>query len=72
MLFIILYTFIYDYFKIIINEILKFGLKDLINNSEFWNEISQFIPTKYNWSFFIIGEIVILINFIRFIIRIKR
>ena len=70
--FIILYTFIYDYSKIIFNEILKFGLKNLINNIEFWNKISQFIPTKFNWLFFIIGEIIILINFIGFIKRIKR
>jgi len=70
--FIILYTFIYDYSKIIFNEILKFGLKNLINNIEFWNKIQQFIPTKFNWLFFIIGEIIILINFIGFIKRIKR
>jgi hypothetical protein len=70
--FIILYTFIYDYSKIIFNEILKFGLKNLIKNIEFWNKISQFIPTKFNWLFFIIGEIIILINFIGFIKRIKR
>lgn len=59
---IILYTFLYDYTKIIIKgNFLKdyFGLE---NNPEFQNIISHYIPINYNWSLFIIGEILIIIS----------
>ncbi|MGC8943970.1 MAG: hypothetical protein ACP5IV_00440 [Caldisericia bacterium] len=58
---IILFTFIYDYLKLIIDGIIKYGFKNLMNNIVFLNEISMFIPTKYNYLLFIIGEILIVI-----------
>ena len=58
--FIIFCTFIYDYFIIIFHEGLASGFSNLTTNPHLQEMISQYVPTSYNWSLFLVGEILIL------------
>jgi hypothetical protein len=56
----ILYTFLYNYTKIIISGGFTKDFLNLATNSEFIKIVNSFIPTSYNWILFIIGEGLIL------------
>ena len=53
-------TFIWDYFRIIVQEGLLSSFWTLANNEHLQEIISQYKPTYYNWWLFTIGEILIL------------
>jgi hypothetical protein len=56
-----LFTFVYDYGKIIFsNEFYKEFFK-LSTNKEFQEIVGNYIPVYYNWPLFILGEILILV-----------
>lgn len=57
---IIFITFIYDFSKIIISGGFLSELATLVTDKEFQNAVLQFVPGKYNWCFFSIGELLIL------------
>ncbi|MGQ9706622.1 MAG: hypothetical protein ACUVWP_06420 [bacterium] len=59
--FIIFITFIWDYSMIIIKGGFLPKLVNLSKNPEFITAISQYIPSKFNWLSFTIGELMILI-----------
>lgn len=62
--FIIFCTFIWDYFRIIIQEGLLSSFWTLANNKHLREIISQYKPTYYNWWLFAVGEILILFTLI--------
>ncbi len=62
--FIIFCSFIWDYFRIIVQEGLLSSFWKLANNAHLQEIISQYKPTYYNWWLFIIGEILILFTII--------
>ena len=62
--FIIFCTFIWDYFRIIVQEGLLSSFWTLANNEHLQEIISQYKPTYYNWWLFTIGEILILFTLI--------
>lgn len=59
--FLILYSFTEDFFKLIYTNNLFSQFLTLSTNDEFWKIISEFIPTSYNWTAFIAGEFLILL-----------
>ena len=69
--FIIFSTFIWDYTKIIIQGGFISSLSALGANPVFEKEVSQYIPTFYQWPIFIMGEILILYVLIRFCNRMR-
>ena len=62
--FIIFCTFIWDYFRIIVQEGLLSSFWTLANNEHLQEIISLYKPTYYNWWLFTIGEILILFTLI--------
>ena len=64
----ILYTFIYDYLRIILQRNFLYDFANLLNNSEYLGEVSSFIPSYYNWPLFLLGEIFIIIGIYLFYI----
>ena len=62
--FIIFCSFIWDYFRIIVQEGLLSSFWKLANNAHLQEIISQYKPTYYNWWLFTIGEILILLALI--------
>jgi len=62
--FMIFCSFIWDYFRIIVQEGLLSSFWKLANNKHLQEIISQYKPTYYNWWLFIIGEILILFTII--------
>jgi hypothetical protein len=70
----ILYTFLYDYSKLVIQ---KGFVSDFFNptiNPELCHAVSNYMPTNYNWIVFFIGEFFVitsLIFFYRRIVKIK-
>ncbi len=69
--FIIFSTFIWDYTKIIIQGGFISSLSTLGANPVFKREVSEYIPTFYQWPIFIMGEILILYILIRFCNRMR-
>ena len=63
---IMLYTWIIDYLKLIINNGYLSQFFNLLNNSEFQKIVGNFSPSHYNWMLFIIGEILMIIAIYRF------
>jgi len=63
-IFIIFCTFIWDYFRIIVQEDLLSSFWTLANNEHLQEIISQYKPTYYNWWIFAVGEILILFTLI--------
>lgn len=59
--FFIFISFIKDYSLILFRGGFLSDLLHLANNPEFQHIISTYIPTKYGWGMFVIGEILILI-----------
>jgi hypothetical protein len=58
--FIIFTSFIWDYSKLIIQKGFFSNFWTLATNQDFQQIISQYVPADYNWSLFIIGQILIL------------
>ncbi len=61
--FIILYTFIYDYGRIVIENGFLSQLFTLADNEEFWNIITNYIPQHFNWLLFALGCLTIAISY---------
>lgn len=68
---IILYTFTWDYFKLIFQYSFLQEFNTLSGNDHFWQIMSNYKPTYYNWYLFAIGEVLILFTLIKVIKRIK-
>ena len=70
--FMVFVTFIWDYSRLIIqgNFIARFW--ELGADPEFQKIISSYVPTKYNWRLFALGETVILCALALLYIRMKR
>ncbi|MBN4051620.1 hypothetical protein JYU16_02285 [bacterium AH-315-M05] len=62
----ILTTFIWDYFKLIIEGDFLSGFWTLATNEEFQLVLTQYIPDDYNWTVFVVGEVLILIGLYRY------
>ena len=62
----ILYTFIYDFGKIIIEGDFLHQLITLPDNPEFNGILTSFIPVQYQWGLFSIGIIIILFSILLF------
>jgi len=60
----ILYTFLYDYGRILFNT----GFKA---NQIFYKEVSTYIPEKFNWGVFYFGLLLIVFSFLISILRKK-
>jgi len=58
--FLILFSFTQDFFKLIIQNDLLDKFFTLTTNDYFWELISQFKPTSYNWWIFAPGLVLIL------------
>lgn len=58
--FMILLTFIWDYFKIIIQGGFISDFFNLLSNQGFIEIVSNYVPTHYAWGWFIAGELLIL------------
>lgn len=57
----ILYTFIYDYSKLIIQNNLLADLAGIMQSEKFITLASTLIPTFYNWPLFLIGESILIL-----------
>jgi hypothetical protein len=57
---IILYTFLYDYTKLIINSGFAGDFLNLAKRPDFHAVISSYVPLHYSWLVFLIGEIFIV------------
>ncbi|MDD5582380.1 MAG: hypothetical protein PHS99_04100 [Candidatus Marinimicrobia bacterium] len=67
--FIIFYTFIYDYSKIIIQGGFLSRFWDLAKDDHFWHIISYYKPTSFQWLLFLVGEALIVLAIILMIKR---
>jgi len=56
----ILYTFTWDYSRIIIQGWPLLNSESSMGDTHFWEVISAYVPTYYNWYLFILGEVFIL------------
>lgn len=64
----VLYTWMYDYGKLIFNGYVK-DFFTLTNNEQFMQIIDSYIPQTYNWLVFLIGFIFVIIGMILFYFR---
>lgn len=55
-----LYTFLYDYGKILFEGNYFSEFLTLATNERFIQEVGNYIPTSYNWTLFIIGEVLLI------------
>lgn len=60
----ILYTFIYDYSKILFENKFYEKLNSLTTDEAFWGLVSSYIPQKFNWIIFFFGCILISLSYI--------
>lgn len=70
--FLILYSFMSDYLKLIIQNDFLSGFWGLSGNKHFWQVISQFKPVYYNWYLFSLGEIIIVIVIVQVFMHIRK
>ncbi|MDA3904691.1 MAG: hypothetical protein PF484_01320 [Bacteroidales bacterium] len=63
--FLIFYSFIEDYLNLIIKNDFLSNFWNLSSDERFWQIISQYVPTYYNWYLFSIGEIILLAVFVQ-------
>ena len=68
---VILFTFLVDYGTIIVNNGFYNDFANLLQNKQFIDIVSSYIPTEYNWFLLGLGEILILIA-IAIIWRVKQ
>ncbi|HOW36764.1 MAG TPA: hypothetical protein PLK34_00750 [Candidatus Pacearchaeota archaeon] len=69
--FITLYTWLYDYGKLIIGGGYTKDFFTLTENSQFMQAITTYVPTNYNWPAFILGLALALTSLFLFYIRTK-
>lgn len=65
----ILYTFLYDYTKIIIENDFWKDLSNLSQNQKFWEIVQNYVPRKYNWFVFGVGCLIIGLNYAQVFIK---
>jgi hypothetical protein len=65
----VIYTFLYDYGKIIISGGFAKDFFSLAANPEFGVAVSNYAPTSYNWVIFALGEALILLSCGLFFLR---
>ncbi len=58
--FLIFYSFIEDYLKILIQNEFFTNFWAFSSNEQLWKELSEFKPIYYNWFLFALGEIVLI------------
>ncbi|MFH1500317.1 MAG: hypothetical protein ABIE22_00015 [archaeon] len=68
----ILYTFLYDYGKLIFDWGHFKDFLMLASNQEFMKVISEYAPVDYNWGVFLLGELLILLSVLFFYLRNKK
>src|SRR3989344_5143315 len=68
----VLYTWVYDYGKIIIAGGFLKDFFSLIKNQQFFDIVENYVPQPYNWAMFIIGLLFSTIGIILFYIRTKK
>lgn len=66
---IILYTWMYDFGKIIIEGGFIPDILNLTTNTEFAQIVESYIPTVFNWPLFLIGFALLIIPIYRFYLR---
>ena len=64
----ILYTWMIDFFKLILNQ---GQFTKLLKNPEFQKTVAEFIPTTYNWPIFTLGITIIITAIIIWFKRVK-
>jgi hypothetical protein len=64
---IIILTFVWDYTQIIVNEVIVLSLRNILISANFWEAISTYKPSYYNWYLFVLGEGFIISAIIRFL-----
>ena len=67
----ILYTWLSDYFQVIISGGFAKDFFTLANNPQLYNLLSSYIPANYNWQVYILGITLSAIAVIKFYARIK-
>ncbi len=67
----ILYTYLYDYGKLIISNGFLKDFFELATKTEFHQIVSSYVPLSYNWILFWIGEVLIVIAIVMIYIRTK-
>jgi hypothetical protein len=68
----ILVTYIWDYSRLIIGGGFLSGLSGLAENEEFQEAVSDYIPGRYNWGLFALGEALLLAAMAIMAIRTRR
>lgn len=68
---VILFTFIWDYLKIIIQGGFLNRFFSLANDLHFQSIVTSYIPAAYRWNLFVIGEFLILCSLVFFVKRMK-
>jgi len=68
----ILYTFLYDYGKLIIANGFLPNFFELAADEEFKEIVLQYVPAYYNWSLFVVGMLLIITAVILLCIRNKK
>jgi len=69
---IVLYTFLYDYSKLIFGGGFANEFFTLATNQKFINLISNFAPTSYMWKTFIFGEILVIMGIVMYYLRVEK
>lgn len=67
--FTIIFTFIYDYLKILIENDLLRDFANLTERKEFWDVITSYVPTDFNWLIFSAGCLIIGLNYFLVFLR---
>lgn len=65
-------TFVSDFTRLIINSRLLNKLSTLAVEPEFANVVNSFVPQKFNWLVFILGEIIIIVPFVIYLFRYRK
>ena len=68
----ILYTWLYDYVKIIFSNGFVKDFFTLAENQQFTQVVSSYVPLSYNWPLFITGIALIILGIILFYLRTSR
>ena len=68
----ILYTWLYDYGKLIISNGYAKEFFTLATNQEFYSILTSYNPTYYNWPIFILGLTLSTLGILLFYLRTKR
>ncbi|MFA5175914.1 MAG: hypothetical protein WC413_01475 [Candidatus Nanoarchaeia archaeon] len=67
----VLYTWLYDYGKIIFSGYAK-DFFTLTNNEQFMQIVNNYVPQNYNWPVFLLGVVFVLVGMAFFYFRSKR